>query len=375
MIPAAFVPLESWPLTTSGKINRKALPDPEIVGDTTFIALASTQEALLCRLFAELTGATRVSVDDDFFALGGHSLLAMRLVSAVREATHRELPLRAVFEQPTPRGLSTVLEESDRGPRPYQPLLPLRTLGVEPPLFCIHSGVGMATEYRYFAKALSWDCPVYGIQARGIDNDEEPMTSIQAMACCYAEAIQAVCPEGPYRLLGGSFGGNVACEVVRLLEQAGQLVEFLILADTYFDARTETTRDDHSLDMRIAEQAGIETEGLSDETLKQTDERWMAQQIQLSDKGGLETIQRIKRVIQSMEKMQREGGLDGSLSVQCPVLYIRASDNQSETLEGQLTALTSNSIDIVDVEAIHRKIFSEENSQQMAALVVDHFII
>ena len=373
MIPAAFVPLESWPLTTSGKINRKALPDPEVVGEATFIAPASTQEALLCRLFAELTGATRVSVDDNFFALGGHSLLAMRLVSAVRKATHRELPLRAVFEQPTPRGLSTVLEESDRGPRPYQPLLPLRTLGVEPPLFCIHSGVGMATEYRYFADALSWDCPVYGIQARGIDSGEEPMTSIQAMACCYAEAIQAVYSEGPYRLLGWSFGGNVACEVVRLLEQAGQLVEFLILGDTYFDARTETTRDDHSLDMRIAEQAGIETEGLSDEALKQTAERWMAQQIQLSDKEGPETIQRIKRVMQSMEKMERVGELDGSLSVQCPVLYIRASDNQSETLEGQLTALTSNLIDIVDVEAIHRKIFSEENSQQMAALVVDHF--
>ena len=373
MIPAAFVPLESWPLTTSGKVDRKALPDPEIVGEATFIAPASTEEALFCRLFAELTGATRVSVDDNFFALGGHSLLAMRLVSAVREATHRELPLRAIFEQPTPRGLSTVLEESDRGPRRYQPLLPLRTLGVEPPLFCIHSGVGMGTEYRYLAEVLSWDCPVYGIQARGIDSDEEPMTSIQAMACCYAEAIQAVYPEGPYRLLGWSFGGNVACEVVRLLEQAGQLVEFLILGDTYFDVGADTTRDDHSLDISIAEQAGIETEGLSDEVLKQTVERWMAQQVQLSDKEGLEIIQRIKRVMQSMEKMQREGGLDGSLSVQCPVLYIRASDNQSETLEGQLTALTSNSMDIVDVQADHMAVFSEENSQKMAALVVEHF--
>ena len=71
MIPAAFVPLESWPLTTSGKVDRKALPDPEIVGVATFIAPASTQEALLCRLFAELTGATRVSIEDSFLCVGG----------------------------------------------------------------------------------------------------------------------------------------------------------------------------------------------------------------------------------------------------------------------------------------------------------------
>ena len=114
MIPAAFVPLESWPLTTSGKVNRKVLPDPEIVGGATFIAPASSEEALLCRLFAELTGATRVSIEDNFFALGGHSLLAMRLVSAVRKATHRELPLRAVFEQPTPRGLGALLAQAER---------------------------------------------------------------------------------------------------------------------------------------------------------------------------------------------------------------------------------------------------------------------
>ena len=114
MIPAAFVSLESWPLTTSGKVNHKALPDPEIVGAAAFIAPVSTQEVLLCRLFAELTGATRVSIEDSFFALGGHSLLAMRLVSAVREATHRELPLRTIFEQPTPRGLGALLTQAER---------------------------------------------------------------------------------------------------------------------------------------------------------------------------------------------------------------------------------------------------------------------
>ena len=114
MIPSAFVVLDALPLTVSGKLDRKALPLPEIVGSQVHIAPATAQEALLCRLYAELTGAARVSANDSFFALGGHSLLAMRLIGAIRRETGLEAPLRAVFEQPTPQGLGSVLAQADQ---------------------------------------------------------------------------------------------------------------------------------------------------------------------------------------------------------------------------------------------------------------------
>ncbi|MEI6036265.1 MAG: non-ribosomal peptide synthetase, partial [Verrucomicrobiae bacterium] len=81
MIPAAFMQLEALPLTSSGKLDRRALPDPEISGDSAYVPPETASEILLCRLFAELTAARQVSIDDNFFSLGGHSLLAMRLVS------------------------------------------------------------------------------------------------------------------------------------------------------------------------------------------------------------------------------------------------------------------------------------------------------
>ncbi|MEI6212434.1 MAG: non-ribosomal peptide synthetase, partial [bacterium] len=81
MIPSAFMQLEALPLTSSGKLDRRALPAPEISGDSVYVPPETASEILLCRLFAELTGAKEVSVDDNFFSLGGHSLSAMRLVS------------------------------------------------------------------------------------------------------------------------------------------------------------------------------------------------------------------------------------------------------------------------------------------------------
>ncbi|HVG11011.1 MAG TPA: amino acid adenylation domain-containing protein, partial [Thermoanaerobaculia bacterium] len=113
MVPAAFLQLDALPLTPNGKVDRRALPAPDgsVAGRRDYVAPRNLTEELLAGIWAEVLKVERVGVQDDFFDLGGHSLLAAQVVSRVREAAELDLPLRALFQNPTLEGLAAALED------------------------------------------------------------------------------------------------------------------------------------------------------------------------------------------------------------------------------------------------------------------------
>ncbi|MFI9782965.1 amino acid adenylation domain-containing protein [Kitasatospora sp. NPDC051984] len=232
MVPAAYVVLDALPLRGNGKLNRDQLPRPSVTSTAAARAPRSPREEVMCELFAEVLGVPHVGIDDDFFQLGGHSLLAARLISKVRAALGLELSMRSFFEAPTVAGLAE-RAGVDNGAEALEVVLPLRTGGDLPPLFCIHPGGGLAWSYSSFMKYVPAGMPFYGIQARGLLHPDDMPATVREMATAYVEEIRRIQPEGPYHLLGWSFGGIVAFEMATQLRADGREVALLTLLDCF----------------------------------------------------------------------------------------------------------------------------------------------
>ncbi|WP_309116666.1 amino acid adenylation domain-containing protein [Saccharothrix sp.] len=226
MVPPAYVPLDRIPRTTSGKLDRAALPAPDRSATVAGRAPRDHREAVLCGLFAELLGLPEVGVDDDFFSLGGHSLLVARLIGRVRSEFGVSIGIRTVFEAPTVAKLVPKLGVATGSE--LDPVLPLRVHGSGPALFCVAPATGLAWSFAALLAHLP-DQPVYGLQPVA----DEGFGSIGELAACYVRRVREVQPVGPYRLLGASFGGLVAHEMAVLLSELGETVELVALLDSF----------------------------------------------------------------------------------------------------------------------------------------------
>lgn len=229
MVPSLFVFLDHFPLTVNGKIDRENLPDPLEAVDELHILKGRPQterEVQLVEIFQQCMHLRAVRINDDFFEIGGNSIQAAIIFAHIRKKFQKELPLSTLIGHPTIEKLALVID-SEPVAGSHSSLVPIQSLGTRRPLFCVHGGWGNVLFYRFLSKYLGNDQPLYGLQAKGLIDNEEPYFRLEEMAAHYIKEIKTVQPVGPYQIAGYCFGAIVAFEMARQLEVQGERVEFL----------------------------------------------------------------------------------------------------------------------------------------------------
>lgn len=247
MIPAGIAAIDELPLTVNGKIDAKALPEIR-TGQHDVVEPATPQEALVAGVVAELVGAQRVSVTGNFFDLGGNSLLAMRLIARLHRETGRDLLVKDVFARQTVRELALLLTEGTTVPTTAVDaiLVPLREPIGKRVLFCIHEYNGFASIYSRLLEGIPQQWGVYGLQDPVHGGSDVVIGDFDALVTLYCDAIGSVQPEGPYDVLGWSYGGHIAFGVAQELRRRGLDVATLTVVDAIPTA-PGPLRDDESI--------------------------------------------------------------------------------------------------------------------------------
>jgi amino acid adenylation domain-containing protein len=232
MVPAHLLMLEQFPLNPNGKVDRRALPAPEISGcvEESRSAPLTNLEKKLKRIWEDVMGRKPIGMRENFFDIGGHSLLAVRVFARIEKVLGKKLPLALLFQSPTIEQLARSISDGF-STEADSCLIEIQPNGSRLPVFWLHTlgggGGGGVLRYEKLARLLGPDQPSYGLVA-----PPEPFTTIETMAAHYIEQMHIVQSTGPYHLAGYCFGGVVAYEIAQQLRAAGEEVGLLAVLDS-----------------------------------------------------------------------------------------------------------------------------------------------
>jgi amino acid adenylation domain-containing protein len=233
MIPAAFIVLDRFPLTLSGKVDRQKLPQParhEYASAQAFVPPRDQVESRLSEIWEEILGEGPVGVQDDFCDLGGDSLSAVRLLGRIKQAFGKELPLSALVEAPTVETLAEALRPNGRF-RLSESMVTFQNQGSKPPLILCPGIDGHVFRFRALARHLGPDQPVFALRLPSEGRLWPKLTTHEELASYCLSDIQKRQPHGPYFLGGYSFGGLLVFEIAQQLTNRGEQVGMVVLLD------------------------------------------------------------------------------------------------------------------------------------------------
>jgi len=246
MMPATFTPIANIPMTINGKLDKRALPEPEWIDTGKFVAPRSEMEASMCKIWQKILRQNQIGITDDFFRTGGDSISAVKMLAAVKQTLEVNVPVTVLFQMPTIEEISDWL--NDEGQSKQTVATPANLVQVLnrrsgsnaselPTIFMIHASGCGSEVYQPLANKLlgQFECV-------GIDNlnhsDLSPIGDMHQLADTYLQLILDYQTEQgksdqPVRLLGWSLGGLLAMQIAWKLEQQGRTDIQIVLADTF----------------------------------------------------------------------------------------------------------------------------------------------
>jgi amino acid adenylation domain-containing protein len=229
MVPSAFVFLDAFPLTTHGKVDRRALPEPGLDDSelpNTFVAARTPLERELVQEWERVLSTRPIGIRDNFFEIGGDSLLAVRMIARIEKRLGRAASVATLFESPTIEQLAVRLEQRTASGSSSS-LIAVQPHGSRLPLFWVHGDQSFAILPAYLGQGQ----PLYGLEHQSQDGQPARYTRVEDIAGHYLREVRSAHPRGPYLLGGYSFGAVVAFEMAQQLRKAGEPVELLFLLD------------------------------------------------------------------------------------------------------------------------------------------------
>ncbi|MGD8926774.1 MAG: AMP-binding protein, partial [Thioalkalispiraceae bacterium] len=379
MVPSLLVFMDKMPITTNGKVDRKALPDPTKQSQCDgFVAPRNDIEKSIAAVWEEVLGRSAIGIHDDFFDLGGHSLLAVMLVTKLSKELNEDIPLTMVLNHHTIAEQAESIASLSRHDSSESLLVPLNTHGNRPPIFLFTGAGGFAFVFHRLYAALPPDQPVYVLNAVGTrEQDGGDNYTMEEMADIYEKEIEAVCDKGPIVLGGYSVGALLAFELANRFQKKKRDVKRIISFDGFAPQFPKLL----PLPLRIAEHIHTLLTAKSDERWKYLCARW-----QNLKNRGLKLFGRDPEVADEEivdEKMKAQinrigaafwearSGYDPSYTVSCPLILFKceiveqwAGNKMDAPLYGWQAYITGPVIKIM-LPGEHLQIFNDENVQLM----------
>lgn len=230
--------LSDLPVLRTATSSRQDADPPEL---ERYVAPRNSIEQELVQIWESTLNLKPISVTDNFFELGGHSLLAVQVIAAVEQALERSCPVTNLFRYPTIAQLAEQLHnEAIEALHPS--LIPLQIVESSLPLFCVHVLGPNLQFFRPMARHLEQHT-LYGLTTALSNGAEVPHPQdIKNLATYYIQVIKTVQPQGPYHVLGVSFGGFIAYEMAQQLVAQGDTVKLLGLLDSYCPVKSRSYR-------------------------------------------------------------------------------------------------------------------------------------